>query len=190
MDAAFRVLRTLVFIGATLIISAPALAAAGRGGPDESPAPALTPQDYGSPQPDTGNPPPRAPNSDATRLAPDPAIVGHWRLSLPLPTGTAQLNLIIAANGTYSLTSTNPAIKQHAGHFGTLDRHFWTMLSPTWQDAGTYRLLGPNRLRLVGRLGPGVWTRIAGPAPQASPKSGEYPPAPSEDEGPQQSGAQ
>lgn len=32
-----------------------------------------------------------------------------------------------------------------------------------WEDGGTYRLVDPNTLELVGKLGPGTWTRTRPP---------------------------
>lgn len=45
--------------------------------------------------------------------------------------------------------------QQHSGTFTSSPGHHWTMVSPQWQDGGTYPLPDPNALVLTGKLGPG-----------------------------------
>ncbi|MFO1067783.1 MAG: hypothetical protein U1E14_04585 [Geminicoccaceae bacterium] len=91
----------------------------------------------------------------------DPAVVGSWNLELPAVPAPARLQLTIAADGSYAFTSSNPVFGAHSGRFRTQDGQ-WTMTSPTWSDAGSYRLPDADTLVLTGRLGSAAWTRAGG----------------------------
>ena len=83
-------------------------------------------------------------------------LVGRWRLQ-----GVGIMEF--RDDGTYSFQ--NPAY----GHAGTYSAQagIWSLSSQTptmpWEDGGTYRLLDPDRLELVGKLGGATWARDGSP---------------------------
>jgi hypothetical protein len=82
------------------------------------------------------------------------SLVGVWQLA-----GIGKLEF--RADGTYSFY--HPTLS-HAGTYSA-QNGVWSQSSKTptmpWDDGGTYKLLGPNRLELVGKLGGAVWQRLA-----------------------------
>ncbi len=93
-------------------------------------------------------------------VAPGPpavqSLVGAWEM-----TGLGVMEF--RADGTYTFHQPN------FGHAGTYraENGVWSLSSETpampWEDGGTYRLVDPNTLELVGKLGPGTWTRTSPP---------------------------
>lgn len=93
----------------------------------------------------------------------DPALVSAWEMSVPNPQGTARWVLDIRANGTYDFHAEGPGnVPSHRGAF-TGTNGLWTMKSANtdWSDSGTYSLPNPDAFVTTGKLGRGLWTRVA-----------------------------
>src|SRR5579885_807669 len=96
----------------------------------------------------------------------DPAIVGTWEIMVPNSQGVARWVWEIHADGTYSFHSEGSrAAPPHSGNV-TFMNGMWALQAttglPGWTDGGTYQVSDPNTLVATGRLGTGIWRRIAG----------------------------
>lgn len=95
----------------------------------------------------------------------DAALVGVWELAFPDTDAVWKWVIHIQANGRYSLTTDGPGqLPGHSGAFQGAGGH-WSLQSSqgvAWVDGGTYSFPeGPDgkTLSLVGKHGPGAWTR-------------------------------
>jgi hypothetical protein len=93
----------------------------------------------------------------------DAALVGTWELKVPNPLGISRWVWEIHQDGTYDFHAEGPgAAPAHSGTFAASQGHY-TLNSTTlsWNDVGTYRLATKSSLIATGRLGTGIWQRVA-----------------------------
>jgi hypothetical protein len=116
----------------------------------------------------------------AIRVSPanviDPAAVGTWETMVPNSQGVARWIWEILPDGIYRFRSEGPgAARRHEGTM-TLGDGRWTLLSTRglagWQDGGPYEFRDANTLVMTGRLGMGIWRRIAVPVGEGNMQRG------------------
>ena len=92
----------------------------------------------------------------------DPNLVGTWHLMVPNSKGIAIWVWDVHANGTYSFHAEGPG--NIPSHRGTIEAAQGTyVLKATtmdWEDRGAYAPAVNGVLRVTGRLGTGLWSKV------------------------------